>query len=154
MLLWVHVKEKISKREYEQKIDEINKVCDDIMNRYKDVDIFTTNGNKTRTTLEQLCYAVKSSMEIIKKTEQTKKLEKEIDIILDWLINIDIETKKAEIEGRTYTVLENKYQEKIDEINEYCNTIYNGILNIDTSGIIIDDENDHSIGTSISDLKK
>jgi heat shock protein 1/8 len=178
ILLWVHVKEKISISEYKQKIDELNKVCNEIVEKYSETEIFddaTTNNIKTkRIELEQLCYTLMScimSNILALHEDDIQKLKSITSTYLDWLIDIDINIKKAETENSSYDIDENIYQEKIDILNGLCNNLYNNLLNVniekdinilncnecnseDILKILDKFNTSENYGTSISDLKK
>jgi len=167
ILLWVHVKEKITKLDYQTKMDEINKACDDIMKKYNN-EIFNENDivkniKTKRTELEQLCYALKSSIgsNLFSIEEDIiKELDGVIDEIFEWLIQIDIERQKAKLNNEHYNIGEEEYQEKIDKINNYCNRLYNSMvgINIYQEMSILDEniivpEQIHNFGTTIDSLK-
>jgi heat shock protein 1/8 len=141
VLLWTHVIDKIPKSDYIQKIDEVNKICDDLFNKY-DNNIFEENQIISqmvtkKNELEQLCYALKSSIMsnlFSMEEDRIKTLDKKIDDTLEWLINIEVEAKKAEFNNEEFKIEEKDYQEKIDSINELCNDLYNNMLGINTYG--------------------
>lgn len=136
ILLWAHVKEKISLAEYRQKLDEVNNVCNVIVEKYNDVQIFTENNKEIKTKrveLEQLCYTILSS--IVSNVlglhdEDVVVLKQKVEECLDWLIDIDIEVKKAELENKVYEISENMYDSKIIEINELCDKLYENIVDV------------------------
>jgi molecular chaperone DnaK (HSP70) len=171
-LLWVHVEEKISKSQYKSKIEEINKFCNNILEKYNDDNIFDDNSmvvNTKRDELEQLCYALKSSIVsnlFSIKEDKIKELDDKINDIFDWLIDIDIKLKKSELNNNTnFTITQNDYQIKLDELNNLCENLYNTIINLDSSALkkdiiqddeilIVDDNNiDSNMGTSIFNLQ-
>lgn len=175
VLLWVHVKEKISISEYKQKIDEVNKACNDVVEKNEKNEkneLFNKDNeiviHDKRNELEQLCYAVLGSIlsNILALHEDNiKKLRSMTEGVLEWLIDIDVKTKKAEIEGKEYIVDQDDYQIRIDGINNLCNDLYNSLLNVHINfdeNIIAENSdvslnnfiNDKNIvGTSISSLK-
>lgn len=130
MLLWAHVQEKISMKEYKEKIDEINRECDKIVEKYETV--FEQSEIEKQMTskkgeLEQLCYAIKSSIlsNIFSNKEmKIKELERMIDATMKWLIECNMN------EMTDNKDMNEMYQLKIDEINEACNRVYNSMLNI------------------------
>ena len=154
-LLWMHVKEKIKKNDYIQKIDEINKYCNEVFANCN------TNCEKSyRGELEQLCYALKSSIvsnllsidEII-----IKELDVYIDSTLKWLVDLDIEKRKHELINKVYVIDENIFKEKIDYINNYCESIYTKFMNVnDTNNMTqsnLELNKNGQSGTSIESLK-
>jgi len=154
ILLWTYVKEKISIIEYKQKIDEINKVCNDIVERYNQTEIFKNDCDENiayskRNELEQLCYALMSSITsniLALHEDNIKKLKSLLEENLDWIIEIDIQDKN---------INENEFQNRIDMINELCEDLYKSILSIDTQISVINENDDNeSYGTSLSDLLK
>ena len=183
ILLWAHVKEKISISEYKQKIEEVNKACNSIVEKYDGQEIFeqTTVHNK-RNELEQLCYTLLGSIMsnvLALHEDNIKKLKEKAEEMLDWLINVDIKTRKAELNNTNYIVDEQDYQIRIDCLNTLCNELYDSMLNVHISNqmpIFPDPEpnldnqdkdnqdikmlnnlmagNTSSIGTSILELKK
>jgi heat shock 70kDa protein 1/2/6/8 len=163
-LLWVHIKQRITVQEYEEKMKEINKICDQLADTYKDK-LFDetevqTNMKTKHGELEQLCYAIKSSIDNNYFSFNEKKiseLSSLIDNSLEWLVSVDVKEIIAK---------ETDYVEKIDKINSECDHLYQSMLNInidrkvsviqdDKEDVIIADENVilSSVGTSISALK-
>ena len=137
ILLWTHVKEKISLLEYHQKIEEVNNICNDIVEKYNSKQIFCgelhTYIDIKRNELEHLCYALMSSILsniICSNDDNITMLKNKINENLDWLINIDVNYKKAELNKSVYLIEEICYQEKINELNDLCTNIYNSMLNI------------------------
>jgi molecular chaperone DnaK (HSP70) len=157
VLLWVHVKEKISISEYKHKIDEVNKICNEIVEHYEknensnlfEANTISQNIKTKRSELEQLCYALLSSImsNILSLHEDhIQNLKKRINETLDWLI--EIQDHKNEDESI--------FQNKINDLNDLCNNLFHSILNvhIHTKESIIDDyKNDSIDGTSIESLK-
>lgn len=143
VLVWVCVKERITITEYQQKIDEINKICNDISDKYGNETIYTDDNltvNTKRNELEQLCYAILSSIlsNILALHEtETIKLKTEIENTLEWLLNDDIEKKRAEVNKLEFTeITEDEYSKKIDDINSICNELYNSIINFNINSDI------------------
>jgi len=201
-MLWIYSCEKKSKLEYKQKLNDVDKICNDIVT--EDENIF--NENTIKNNLEQMCYTIKSSItcNLFSVNEDIiKKLSKKIDDTLAWLIQIDINAKKLELQQAQLALgckvtavplgtcmpappekrnvprhsacrcdLENKlpenpteslYQDKINEINNMCNDIYNNMVginidnNIDISasiqnGILPNDPSNKVINNSHEDL--
>ena len=170
-LLWVHVEEKISKSQYKSKIEEINKFCNSILEKYNDDNIFDDNSmviNSKRDELEQLCYALKSSIVsnlFSVKEDKIKELDDKINNIFDWLIEIDIKLKKCELDNTSFDINENDYQIKINELNNLCENLYNTMINLDSSSlkedivdndeipVVVDNNIDNNMGTSIFNLR-
>ncbi|AYV78729.1 MAG: Hsp70 protein [Edafosvirus sp.] len=165
VLLWIHIQQKINKSEYKMKIDEVNNICNKILEDYEknqtkifdedDIDIKTSRG-----TLEQLCYTIKSSIVsnmFSLQESKIKLLEAKIDEVLDWLIEIDskkYEDVKLNKNTNDNCNLDELYKEKIDEINKLCDHLYNSIMNINVKKNIdvLDDTYDENDGTNIADL--
>jgi len=156
ILLWVHVKQKITQIEYKQKIDELNKACNDIVDKYDSKPIFEFDSmiKTKKNELEHLCFTLSSldSNMLALQKDDTKLLKSKIENILDWIL--DNETNKIEIN-------ENEYQEKIDDINDTCNKMYNSLLNIniESTGFIMEESItelvfDTQLGTSIAQLRR
>lgn len=171
ILLWTHVKEKISIAEYKQKIDEVNSICNNIVDKYNSELIFEQDSiskqiKTKRNELEQLCYALMSSImsNILALHEKHMTLLKnKVTEVLDWLIMIDVETRKAELNETLFEISENEYQQKLDELNDLCDELHKSILDINISNQnnnIDDILNKFNIsdmpknGTSIADLNK
>jgi molecular chaperone DnaK (HSP70) len=170
ILLWLHVKEKITKSEFKQKIDEINIGCNNIVEKYCEEELFNRNAiikniKTDRDELEQLCYAIKSSIlsNLFSLEEQKiKELDDLIDTTLKWIIKIDIKKRKCELDNSKF-ILDNKcYREKIDKINDFCTMLYhdmNGINTFEKKQDIIDENiiflsNEHTNqGTTIQSIK-
>lgn len=131
-LLWVHVKEKITIPEYKEKIDEVNKICNDFVEKYNNTEIFTSVITK-KDELEQLCYTLLGSIMcnvLAAHDEDIQILKKNIENTLDWLTDIELQAKKAELTNEIFNIKEEEYQNKINMLNELCNNIYNSMMNI------------------------
>ncbi len=165
VLLWIHVKEKISRIEYKQKLEEVNKTCDKLVDENKG-DIFEKNSilqeiKTKRNELEQLCFAIKSSLMsniFSLHEEQIKKLDDKICEVFDWLINIDVRKRKAEINNEGFNITEKDFQIRIDEVNDLCNDLYKNMVGINLSGMSKDIINDDVIktpgqGTTLDSLR-
>jgi molecular chaperone DnaK (HSP70) len=150
VLLWTHVVEKIPKSEYRQKIDEINKTCDEIFKKYEN-NIFHENAindqiKTKRNELEQLCFAIKSSIAsnlFSIKEDAIVNLDTMINVVFDWLISIDVQQRKAELSGEEFKIDESEYQSRIDAINDLCNNLYNSMIGVNIAGnndVVIDEE--------------
>jgi heat shock protein 1/8 len=132
ILLWSHVKEKISISEYKQKIDEVNKICNDIVDKYDNTNIFeNTNDMNIKTKrdeLERLCYALMSSIMcniLALHEDKSQELKNKINENFEWLVDMDIQNEK-----HGTVIPENEYQARIDELNIICNNLYDSIINI------------------------
>lgn len=140
VLLWTHVVEKISKAEYKQKIDEINKTCDEIFSKYENV--FQENAildqiKTKKNELEQLCFAIKSSIAsnlFSIKEESMVELDNMINKTFDWLIELDVQERKAELMNTEFKIDESEYQSRIDSINDLCNNLYNSMMGVNITG--------------------
>ena len=101
VLMWVHVIERATPEEYISKMEEVNKICNEITTKYDEVfskdDETTKIKNDSKTELENLCFALKCSIENhyfpIGENAQ-KTLVFAIDETLEWLD----ETKDVENE--------------------------------------------------------
>lgn len=155
ILLWAHVKEKISIAEYKQKIDEVNKACNDVIDKAQNNEIFEIDDNdenilihNKRNELEQLCYTILGSIMsniLALHEDNIKKLKYKVEEMLEFLIDIDIKTKKAELNGDEYIIDKQDYQIRIDCINNLCNELYNSLLNVHINEKEIQDKNDDDI---------
>lgn len=137
-LLWIHVQEKIKKDDYLEKINELNSYCDNLT---KDNDAlfsktFDDPINK-KEELEQLCYSLKSSIMcgiFGEKKDMIDELDKIIDDTLTWLMNIEINSKKLELDinndQKIILPTFDDFQNKIDFINNECGKIYKYIHDI------------------------
>lgn len=153
ILLWVHVKEKITVSEYKQKIDEINTICNDIVDKHNSEFIFDSNlySGQIKTKkdeLEQLCYALMSSImsNILALHEKhIQQLKIKVSETLDWIIEIEIQNKKENCD-----VPEMEYQNKINELNGLCDKLYESIINTNGDQNNNIDELLKSINTSVT----
>jgi len=138
-LIWIHIQPKINKIDFMAKLNEVNQICNQIAEEYNknNKELFETNAIKKsiqseHDELENLCYALKSSLsENYFNLDKTNIniLDDKIDNTLKWLLDID--TKTIVLQN------ENEFSEKINEINELCNTLYKSM----TSNIIIPNNN-------------
>jgi heat shock protein 1/8 len=128
-LLWINIKEKITKNEYIEKINEINNNCDKIFEHYKEAgkDIFNNKQEdlNKKDELEKLCYIIKIMIEdgaFPIKEKYLNKLENTIEETLDWIIEKnDKQNEINEINEKFY----NECNIKINFINELCNELHN-----------------------------
>lgn len=150
VLLWIHIEQKITKKEYKLKIDEVNSVCDKIFEQCKgnNTNIFGDDNAKNKTTkdeLEQLCYSLKASIlsNIFSLHEdKIELLDKTVDNTLEWLINLEVELKNNTKSERN---ISKECQDKINEITELCNKLYQSMLNVTVNrdvNILFDQDSD------------
>jgi hypothetical protein len=105
-LLWLHVTESITCDNYKSKIEEINTVCNEIIDKYQNELFVSEKSNKDE--LEELCLMIKL---LIADGAINYDIQ-QIDAVLDWLSdethdNIEKEKKEKKEEK------EEKIQEKI-----------------------------------------
>ena len=156
VLLWVHVKEKIKKIDYEQRIEQVNKVCNDIVQKYEDTKLFDDNEitkdiDTKKSELEQLCYAISSSIQsnlFSIHDEQIEKLTYKISDTLEWLVDINVKQKQAELDNEEFKMDDNCYQNRIDAINDLCTDLYNNMVSINIQEIRKDNEENSSCNDS------
>lgn len=151
-LLWVFVKEQISIDDYKQKIDEINEVCNNIVD--KNQTIFDNEEINYKKELEKLCFMVLGSImaNILgpKEDEKIMYLKKYVEDILDFMVeNNDIDDNDM-------------YNTKLHELNKLCDNIYNDMEGkyggsvgnaILDNDVELEEENNYE-GTSIHELMK
>lgn len=121
VLLWVHVKEKITKDEYLSKIDELNNLCNSIVD--KNENIFNELNDEVlnsvkKNELEQLLYTILGSIEnnlFSIGEESTNELKIRSEKYLEELKNTNSTTEI--------------YQFKINDINNLCNNLYEAMVN-------------------------
>ena len=151
-LLWAHVHEKPTKIDYKQKIDEVNDACDKILNEYKDKNIFEENEltKNPKDELENMSLALKLLVNehktMLKNTDITS-LNTYLEDIFKIIYNND-----TKYDDEFYNV-------KIDEVNKFCEELYQKINKMDlsvnvlnTSNIILTNNIDDTNGTNIEDL--
>ena len=156
-ILWAHIKQQITIKDYEEKINEINLTCKQIMEQYNNNIFHQSNNDITKKTeLEQLCCTLKGNIEgnhIVTSDDDLTKLTVFINSTLNWLLDNDMNND---------TITDEIYQTKIDEINNMCNVIYESTGNINEMPTIVPNNNtddsviiiDKRIGTSIHDLQQ
>jgi molecular chaperone DnaK (HSP70) len=130
VMLWVIIQEKISKVDYVTKIDEVNKICSELVEKYDATSIFEPVLSK-KAELEQLCYTLLSNIlsnAFSIQEELIVELKEEVQRSLDWLIDIEVLHHKAEIEGEEFVTDEDEIQQRINCINELCDNIYNSMI--------------------------
>ena len=114
ILLWVYVKEKISIDEYKNKIEEVNNVCNDIVDKNEINAVIVDDYGKLE--LEQLCFALLSGIQSntlgIYDNEKIVSLRKYVEDVLDFIVE----------HKDNYN--ENMYYDKINKLNKICDDIY------------------------------
>jgi len=123
VLLWIHIKEKLSINDLKNKIEEVNNNCSKVYNE-------TIKLNK-RKQLEELCYTILSSInsnDFSLYEDKIVKLKELINETLEWIIEVVINEKEANILKKTYELSENIYDEKMEKINSMCTEIYNQMI--------------------------
>ena len=108
-LLWLYIKQSITEKEYDERINNINNMCNTI-----DENVTLTK----KDTLAQLCYFIKGNMvedASMYDTDSINNLLLLLDDTLDWILDIEVHNKN-------YT--DESMSSKIDEINQLCNSIY------------------------------
>jgi molecular chaperone DnaK (HSP70) len=154
-LLWLHVHDKPTKIEYKQKIDEVNDACDKIINEYEknNKNIFNESElmkkTDSKTELENLVITLKIMIDEKKtflKSEQINRLEIKLEEIFNFLYKTEDK------------VDEKVYNDKKEELNNFCDNLYNEINGINfnvnvinSSSIILDNSTG---GTDIETLLK
>ena len=142
VLLWTHVKEKITLDEYKLKLEEVNNVSNDIVE--KNNNIFQNEQNiDKKKELENLCFAIISTIDsnILSKHEtKIQDLKNSVNQIIEWIVSID-----ADLNNYSKIFHESVYQSKIDELNSKCNLVYNSIIHFEFNSINIIDQ---SIGST------
>ena len=145
-LLWVYVQEKISKTEYSQKIDEVNKICNDMVSKY-DEELFEKLEESKESELENLCCTLLSTIKSNLFSIGEKKIKQLEEITIDcleWLTEAQVDEKEC--------------QERIDRINDLCNELYTSMIGIDNSNVVFETEEFtepvmNMRGTTIEQLK-
>lgn len=146
VMMWVYIADKIEKREYVEKIDYVNSECNKIVKKYQSDNkkMFEDNYIKTqmessRQELEQLCFALKSSIvsNMFKADgDELSKLGEKVDETLEWLIEMSVkDNEEKDKKDDKKEKVENIYQSKIDELNSMCTDIYHSMLSIDVNKI-------------------
>jgi molecular chaperone DnaK (HSP70) len=143
-LLWTHVKERISVEDYKQKIDEVNTICNNIVD--KNEEIFSNRQLSKLEELEQLCFMIlseiTSNMFGDNNNNRVEYLKKYIEEILNFICENNSLDSNDEI-----------YDNKINDLNKICDDIYD---NIDRSiNYSMDNNNnfdDNDEGTTIASL--
>ncbi len=146
ILLWIYVKEKISIEDYKLKMEEVNNVCNDIVDKNINNEGNITINDYGKSELEQLCFIILGGINAntlgIQNKEKITYLQHHIDSVLDFIINND-------------DFNENMYYDKINEINKMCDDIYENDSNytkmeLYENNLVLDEDNKD--GTSIFSL--
>ena len=150
-LLWICSKEKPTKIDYKQKIDEINDACDKILKEYTNKEVFTQDNlfatNNKKEELENLCFTLKimiNEKTIPLKTIYLNELTQKIDDTLDLIYNNE-------------NITDDECSSKIEEVNNLCNSLQNKMngINIETNQVVSISENSNlNNGTSILEILK
>ncbi len=146
ILLWIYVKEKISIEDYKLKMEEVNNVCNDIVDKNINNEENIIINDYGKSELEQLCFVLLGGINAntlgIQNKEKITCLQNHIDSVLDFIINNDDSN-------------ENMYYDKINEINKMCDDIYENDSNyvkieLYENNLVLDEDNKN--GTSIFSL--
>jgi heat shock 70kDa protein 1/2/6/8 len=153
-LLWMHVKEKLTVIDYNNKIDEINSYCNELFSTSTNIIV-----NKSyKNDLEQLCYALKSSIvsNLLSADEQKiKHLDQYIDDTLSWLVDLELKKRECELNNNNYDFDDKLFNEKIEYINNYCNSLYNDFVGTPTHlNDLVTNTINNMRGTNIETLKQ
>ena len=112
-LLWIYVSDNLEERDYQNKIKEVNKKCDIMMEELDNLKSEFSNSNE----LYHLCMSLKDGIDTntfnITKSKQDI-ISHYINDTLEWLDN----TRDKDID-------ECSYIKKMDYINNICNDAYN-----------------------------
>ena len=103
--------------DYKMKINEVNKICNDIVDKYS-TQIFKPTTSKDE--LEKLCHALLSSIMsniLALHDMHINMLKNKVESTLDWLNDTDESCDEI-------------YQEKINELNCLCEKLYDEMLNV------------------------
>jgi len=154
VLVWVYVKTKITIAEYNDKINDINNYCNNIL--IECTNVINDDYKSKRKDLEDLVYMIKSTLDNNVFSSDDKnviKLNNIILNILDWLLYTEVEIEKNKL-----IIDDNEYQTRIDQINNLCDNVYKSILLINDDGdkddiSIIDSVENKISGTSIASLR-
>jgi hypothetical protein len=113
--IWLYTTSASTTIEFVAKINEINKVTEDIMKKYEDEKIFEKNDNFTkRDELQLTCITINTSLKsgYFSLVElDTINLTKLINNTMVWLLDHQEESSDT-------------YKTIIDEINDACNLVY------------------------------
>lgn len=131
--IWLYTTSSKNNSEYIAKINEINKFTEEIMKKYEEKNIFEQNDNFTlRDELELTCITLNNALQsnyFSLSNDKNEKLKNIINEILEWLVN----NKNIDNE---------LYNKKINEINDYCNNLYNNTYEIKELEHVIDSDSE------------
>lgn len=122
VIVWTHVQQQSTIKDYQEKLKELDTECDKLMEYYNG-NVFDNNplsSISSKDELEQLCLTLKSSLMsnlFSLDEEKIKLLDEKINDTLDWMIK----TAHLELSNDTY-------KEKISEINTMCVELNKSIL--------------------------
>ncbi len=150
--IWLYTTNASTSIEFIAKIDEINKITEEIMKKYEDKKVFEKNDDfTTRDELHLTCLTLNSSIKsnyFSLKADDTEKLTKIINETMLWLINH--QNEEASI-----------YRDKLDKISDICNTIYHSMhrmkildANEPTNIDLNDESDDDEEETDIKNIKQ
>jgi hypothetical protein len=154
VLLWVYVKEQLSIEDYKDKINEVNNVCNDIVDKGH---LVINNDISPKKELEQLCFTVLQSIMPLDNVK-VKYLKTYIEETLNFIVDNDDNDDDI-------------INEKINCINMICDEIYEDMSsnyggtsiegnpcgdNVERKEVnyIDDEEDEEDGGTSIASLLK
>lgn len=158
VMLWMYVEEKITKQEYNKRIEEVNDACNKIVEEYEETHMFEKNEilkhmENPRDRVINLCLAIKTSVDnnfFSSNEDHIQKLYDEVDNILEWAFEKDDATDE-------------EYNSKYNSINDQCNKIYHNVPTINQRVLAEDIRQDDDVimldfnknqGTSLDALRK
>lgn len=170
-LLWMYAHEKPTKTEYKMKIDEVDEACNKIMKHYegKDQQIFKKNeivksNENIMSELENLCITInimieQKSLPIDVSKDSGKKdikiLENAANKELEWIFqNVHNKHNLNEGEHLDKETLERLSKEKLDSLNNLCQTIYTRNIHkiyVDDSIVVTEYEEDNENNKEVND---
>ena len=140
--IWLYTTTANTTAEYVAKINEINKFTEEIMNKYNN-NIFEENAKfSVKDELHLTCLTINASIKnnyFSLKENDNDRLTKCIGETMNWLVSHQNEKNAV-------------YQEKLDNINELCNKIYQNMHSI--KEIESDSEEEEEIVYSIPENNK
>lgn len=155
-LLWIHVEEKLTIKDYTLKINEINNKCNKLLEDNENV--FIADSKTKKNELEQLCLSLKSTIKPDIKSDGEgislyEQLNKMIDDNIDWLININVMIKRRELTGQDIeydeSSLETECTNRIKELNDICDDIFRNMIHEDSIIEDGDEEGEQLLGESV-----
>lgn len=176
VMMWYYSHEKPTKMDYKEKIDYVNSICDEIVEKYKNegkvlfkksgmYDDVETNSQK----LEKLCLTIITMIknkQIMCSNASVVLLNNKLQNILKYVYTYD--ANNDNIIGEEF---QKKCDEYIKEINDTCNNIYNNLQgisikngpilenaqyksNIVTDPLMNNNENESKRGMSVTELMR